>query len=66
VTFSGNVVIASDENVIRGDTLVMHISSRQTVIQPQGGGRVRGVFVPSHGASQTPAGQGQNSGQHSP
>lgn len=65
VTFSGNVVIASDENVIRGDTLVMHISQRQTVIQPQGGGRVRGVFVPSHGAN-TPNASGQNSGQHSP
>lgn len=66
VTFSGNVVIASDENVIRGDTLVMRISERQTVIRPQGGGRVRGVFVPSHGANQSQgqSGQGQNSGQH--
>lgn len=47
VTFTGNVVVASDENVIRGDTLVLHIGSRRTTIRPQGGGRVRGVFVPS-------------------
>jgi lipopolysaccharide export system protein LptA len=55
VTFSGNVVVASDENVIRGETLVLNIGNRRTVIRPQGGGRVRGVFVPSEG--------GQNSGQ---
>jgi len=61
VTFSGNVVVASDENVIRGDTLVLQIGARRTVIQPGAGGRVHGVFVPRHGAPQT--GQGQNSGQ---
>lgn len=55
VTFSGNVVVASDENVIRGETLVLNIGNRRTVIRPQGGGRVRGVFVPSEG--------GQNPGQ---
>jgi len=55
VTFSGNVVVASEENVIRGETLVLNIGNRRTVIRPQGGGRVRGVFVPSEG--------GQNSGQ---
>jgi lipopolysaccharide export system protein LptA len=47
VTFSGNVIVMSQENVIRGDTLVLNISSRQTVIRPQPGQRVRGVFVPS-------------------
>ncbi len=58
VTFSGNVVVASEENVIRGETLVLNIGNRRTVIQPQGGGRVRGVFVPREN-------QGQNSGQRS-
>lgn len=58
VTFSGNVVVASEENVIRGETLVLNIGNRRTVIRPQGGGRVRGVFVPSEG--------GQNSGQPRP
>jgi lipopolysaccharide export system protein LptA len=53
VTFTGNVVVASEENVIRGDTLVLNIGNRRTVIRPQGGGRVQGVFVPSE----------QNSGQ---
>lgn len=47
VTFTGNVVIASDENVIRGETLVLHIGNRRTVIRPNTGERVRGVFVPS-------------------
>jgi lipopolysaccharide export system protein LptA len=56
VTFSGNVVVASDENVIRGETLVLHISSRQTTIAPHPGQRVRGVFVPQHG-QQTPGQQ---------
>jgi lipopolysaccharide export system protein LptA len=67
VTFTGNVVIASNENVIRGDTLVLNISNRRTVIRPTQGGRVRGVFVPSHGGAnqgQGQTGQGQNSGQH--
>lgn len=49
VTFSGNVIVMSQENVIRGETLVLHISSRQTEIRPQAGQRVRGVFVPSEG-----------------
>lgn len=56
VTFSGNVVVASDENVIRGETLVLQIGNRRTTIRPQPGQRVRGVFVPSNR-------EGQNSGQ---
>jgi lipopolysaccharide export system protein LptA len=56
VTFSGNVVVASDENVIRGETMVLNISNRRTVIRPDSSGRVRGVFVPREG-------DGQNSGQ---
>jgi lipopolysaccharide export system protein LptA len=59
VTFSGNVVVASDENVIRGDTLVLNITNRRTVIRPTQGGRVRGVFVPGDSNRQ------QNSGQRS-
>jgi lipopolysaccharide export system protein LptA len=46
VTFTGNVVVASDENVIRGETLVLQIGTRRTTIRPQTGERVRGVFVP--------------------
>ena len=53
VTFSGNVVVASDENVIRGDTLVLNISSRQTTIRPTNGGRVQGVFVQQQNQGQT-------------
>lgn len=46
VTFSGNVVVASEENVIRGEELVLQIGSRRTTIRPQANGRVQGVFVP--------------------
>jgi len=52
VTFTGNVVVASEENVIRGETLVLQIGTRQTTIRPQNGQRVRGVFVPRHGPPQ--------------
>ncbi len=50
VTFSGNVVVASDDNIIRGETLVLQIGSRRTTIRPNNGERVRGVFVPRSGA----------------
>lgn len=53
VTFSGNVVVASEENVIRGETMVLQIGSRQTTIRPQNGQRVRGVFVPRRGQPTT-------------
>jgi len=51
VTFTGNVVVASDENVIRGETLVLQIGTRRTTIRPQAGERVRGVFVPRSGGN---------------
>ncbi len=57
VTFTGNVVVASTQNVIRGNTMTLRISDRQTVIQPTTGGRVHGVFVPQNSQNQTaPAG----------
>jgi lipopolysaccharide export system protein LptA len=66
VTFTGNVVVASEENVIRGETLVLQIGTRQTTIRPQNGQRVRGVFVPRHGPPQgtpaAPAAPQRNSG----
>ena len=64
VTFTGNVVVASDENVIRGETLVLEVGSRRTSIRPNSGERVRGVFVPRSGGGQqnssnNPGGSGQ-------
>ncbi len=56
VTFTGNVVVASDENVIRGETLVLQIGNRRTTIRPQTGQRVQGVFVPR---TPPPAGGGR-------
>jgi lipopolysaccharide export system protein LptA len=52
VTFTGNVIVMSEENVIRGNTLVLQIGSRRTSIRPGAGQRVRGVFVPREGAPQ--------------
>ena len=46
VTFTGNVVVASEENVIRGETLVLEIGGGRTTIRPSGNGRVQGVFRP--------------------
>jgi len=47
VTFTGNVVVASTDNVIRGETMVLRIGSRQTTIRPAPGQRVRGVLQSS-------------------
>lgn len=49
VTFTGDVVIASDENVIRGETLVLQIGGGRTTISPTSNGRVQGVFRPKQG-----------------
>ena len=57
VTFTGNVVVASDENVIRGETLVLQIGSRRTTIRPTPGQRVRGVFVPRNNPSSSGGGR---------
>jgi lipopolysaccharide export system protein LptA len=47
VTFTGNVIVASDDNVIRGDTLVLQISARRTTVSgSEPGQRVRGVVNP--------------------
>jgi lipopolysaccharide export system protein LptA len=50
VTFTGNVVVASAENVIRGETLVLEISGGRTTVAPSTGARVQGVFRPKQGA----------------
>ncbi|MEQ1619425.1 MAG: LptA/OstA family protein, partial [Terricaulis sp.] len=56
VTFSGNVVVASDDNVIRGETLVLEIGTRRTTIRPNDGQRVQGVFVPRSSGRSCPPG----------
>ena len=56
VTFTGNVVVASDDNVIRGETLVLQIGNRRTIIRPNDRrARARRVRARSDGA-QMPAG----------
>jgi lipopolysaccharide export system protein LptA len=46
VTFTGNVVLANDQGVIRGERALLEIGGRRSTISPgQGSGqRVRGVF----------------------
>jgi lipopolysaccharide export system protein LptA len=48
VTFSGNVVISSDDNVIRGETLVLDVGTGRTTLKPANkpGERIRGVLRP--------------------
>lgn len=49
VTFSGNVVLSSAENVTRGEVLVLEIGSGRTTLAPgvKSGQRVQGVFRPN-------------------
>lgn len=54
VTFTGAVVVASEENVIRGDTLVLEVGGKRTTVRPgKPGERVRGVFR-TRGANANP------------
>jgi len=47
VTFTGNVVVASEDNVIRGQTLVLQVSAGRTTVSAQNGRRVQGVVNPN-------------------
>ncbi len=47
VTFTGNVVMASDDSVVRGEVMVMHVKQGTAALRPGGGQRVRGVFRPN-------------------
>jgi lipopolysaccharide export system protein LptA len=56
VTFSGNVVIASDENVTRSDLVVLEVSNQRTTFRPGAGKRVEGVIRPRNSPpAQTPS-----------
>ncbi|MGE0828359.1 MAG: LptA/OstA family protein [Hyphomonadaceae bacterium] len=52
VTFTGNVVIASQTNVLRGETLVMQIGTGRATLSPGGRGRVQGVLRQGSGGGQ--------------
>ena len=53
--FSGNVVVASADNIIRGETMTLQISTRRTVIRPAAGERVRGVLTQSSSSEEEAA-----------
>ena len=46
VTFTGNVVVSSADNVIRGETLVLQVGTGRTLLSPAAkpGERVQGVI----------------------
>ena len=46
ITLTGKVVLTRGENVIRGQRLVLNMETGRSEVQG-GGGRVRGLFVPS-------------------
>lgn len=56
VTFTGNVVLSSAENVTRGETLVLEIGSGRTTLAPNAktGQRVQGVFRPKDDSAPAP------------
>ncbi len=51
IRLDGGVVLASGENVIRGERLDIDLNRRQAVVSasPETGGRVRALFVPGEG-----------------
>lgn len=53
VTFTGNVVLSSAENVTRGEVLVLEVGSGRTTLAPDAktGQRVQGVFRPKDDAA---------------
>jgi lipopolysaccharide export system protein LptA len=56
VVFTGNVVVASTDNVIRGETMTLEINTRRTIIRPAAGERVRGVLTQNSSADTSPQG----------
>lgn len=46
IVLSGNVVLTREENVIRGERLVLDLTSGVSRVEAAPGSRVRGVFVP--------------------
>lgn len=46
VTFTGNVVMAGDGSVVRGESMVLHMDSGAATLRPAAGRRVSGVFRP--------------------
>ena len=54
VTFTGNVIITSDDNVIRGETLVLDVGTGRTTLKAGSatGGRIRGVLRPRQNSGQ--------------
>ena len=51
VTLNGKVVMTQGQNVLRGDRLVVNLTSGVSRVESgNGGGRVQGLFQPSNGA----------------
>jgi lipopolysaccharide export system protein LptA len=48
VTFTGNVIVTNEDNVIRGQTLVLQVATGSTTVRAQPGRRVQGVVNPQN------------------
>jgi lipopolysaccharide export system protein LptA len=58
VTLTGNVVMTQGKNVLRGDRLVVNLTSGVSRVESgkNGSGRVQGLFLPGNGAPVLPGG----------
>lgn len=55
VTLEGDVVLTRDENVLRGDRLIINLESGVTTLDgsTSGAGKVRGIFVPQRDSGES-------------
>jgi lipopolysaccharide export system protein LptA len=68
VTLKGNVVMTQGKNVLRGDTLVVNLTSGVSRVESarNGRGRVQGLFLPSSGGGMPDLKPGGVSGSGTP
>ncbi|MCW5694584.1 MAG: LPS ABC transporter substrate-binding protein LptA [Pseudolabrys sp.] len=68
VTLTGNVVMTQGKNVLRGDKLIVDLTSGVSRVESgkNGRGRVQGLFLPSGGGPEAPAAAPQNAPQSAP
>ncbi len=68
VTLTGNVVMTQGKNVLRGDKLIVDLTTGVSRVESgkNGRGRVQGLFLPSGGGSEAPAAAPQSAPQQAP
>jgi lipopolysaccharide export system protein LptA len=69
VMLTGNVVVTQGQNVLRGERLVVDLTSGVSRVEsgkPGQGGRVQGLFLPGGSGDKTPAGPAAGAPKHRP